>query len=141
MLLGLDLGAELTGYCVGIGDSIPTAGAWRFSPAGDDLGALGDALYRALDGLTTLYPVTRIVYEAPILLRRDKLLTLRKLYGLGMVLETWAKQVAVPCHEASVAALKRELAGRARVQFPENGGSGANKGRPHELGQQSRAAH
>lgn len=113
MLAGLDLGSQLSGWCVGDGASVPIAGAWAFHQVEDDLGALGVQLWDDLDRLHRRFGLTQIVYEAPIFVPGDKLLKLRKLYGMGVVVETWARKNGVACNEASVKALKRRLAGAA----------------------------
>ena len=110
-LAGLDLGSQLSGWCVGDGASVPVADAWVYTQVEDDLGALGAALWADLDRLHRRFGLGVVLYEAPILVPGDKLLKLRKLYGMGVIVETWGKQNGVRVEEASVRALKKALAG------------------------------
>lgn len=108
---GFDLGPNLTGYCVGSADRMPFANAWRMTADPEDLGGLGLQLWRYLDALHRNHRMTVALYESPILKPHDKLETLRRLYGIGAVFETWCATAGIPCYEASVSELKRTLAG------------------------------
>lgn len=117
-LLGLDLGINRTGFAVGDGSADPEVGAWRFPPAGEDLAALGVPFWRRLSALHARTPVGLVMYEAPLLDRyRDKVVVLRKTFGLGMLVETWAglQDPPIPCEEEPFGALKRELTGKAKA--------------------------
>lgn len=113
MLLGLDLAPGLTGYCVGEGADVPLAGAWPFEYCGDDLGQLAQALWHELAALHARRRLTWVLYEAPLLMPHDTCMRLRKLYGMGVVVELFGKMHSIQVREASVQRLKRELAGKS----------------------------
>ncbi len=108
---GLDLGMTLTGFCTGSGERLPTAGVWRMLPVGADLGALIDQFDQALAAHIDQHRPDCVAYEAPILLRRDALLTLRKTYSLGAHLEWTCRRRGIECSEVDLRAVKLELAG------------------------------
>jgi len=89
--------------------------AWRFVfPPWPLKVKLCEQLWRCLDLIHRERALTHLIYEAPILDRyRDKLNTIRRLYGMGFLVETWARVNGVVYAEEPVAVLKRELAGRA----------------------------
>lgn len=114
-----DIATRLTGWCSGTGETVPECGAFPFDQVGTDLGALGAAFWSALDMHFARRQPTRVVYEAPILItgktgdpaRTDKLLPLRKIYGMGLLLETYCLQRGVPCNEVTISAVKKEVTG------------------------------
>ena len=113
-ILGLDLGINRTGWCLGTGAMVPLAGAWVFNPTGDSLGALGDAFSAKLLNLPGGAIPDVVLYEAPFLDRyRDKVIVLRKTYGLGFWLETWCRSAGIICEEVPFGKVKRELGGSA----------------------------
>lgn len=129
----LDLASRKSGYCVGRGDTLPTAGAWlwpSFDLAPDDpkddswdYGSMLDALYEDLNRLLDCHEPEMVGYEEPILVsggqnRRpgqygDKLVNLRKLYPLGPFVEWVCKRRGIRCVEVDLRSIKRELAGFA----------------------------
>ena len=113
MILGLDTASRLVGYCVGDGATVPLAHAWEFDHCGVDLGALAVAFEKRLDYVCEHFGVTLIGYEAPIHRPQDKVLKMRKLYGLGWAVEHYAKRRGVPCKEVTVGAVKKELTGNS----------------------------
>lgn len=112
MLLGLDLATIRCGYCVGDGTEAPEADAWLFPYVGDDLGALAMAYEDHLIAIIERFRPTLVVYEAPILVSgRDKLIVIRKLYGLGWETERVCARRGIVCMEAGLRRIKKELAG------------------------------
>lgn len=85
-VLSFDLSPSWCGWCFGTGDGPPTAGAFQLPDCGADLGALANELRSAVMILDQFGPAA-VSYEAPILLSHDSLIDLRRIYGLGMVLE------------------------------------------------------
>lgn len=129
-VLSLDLATRKTGYCAGDGETTPVAGAWLFDQVGADYGRLGGALWFNLDSMALRFPdLALVVVEAPILTKKDKLDTVRKLYGISFVVETWAALVSdrrvkageapLPCREAGLKQIKRELAGHTGAEKHE----------------------
>lgn len=118
-VLFFDIAPSLTGYCVGDGWSVPTAAAWEFPDCGDDLGWLGRAMADQARALIREHRPERVGYEAPILKRHDTLWKLRRIYGLGMVLETVCQEDEfrrpdgsfLPCGEADLRRMKSLITG------------------------------
>lgn len=113
-----DLATRRSGWCVGTGEAVPAADFFEFARAPDDLGGLGLDLWKALDALHARTGFTVAAYERPILIinghgrdgvrRTDKLADIRRLYGVGMILETWCAAKGIPCGEETVGAVKKE---------------------------------
>lgn len=117
-----DLSPHFAGWCIGSGEDLPVADAYKFDDHGDDdLGALGTELWRLLDTLHQRFGFTTVGYEKPILLvnvrtkggerRTDKLVDLRRIYGMGLLLETWCALRGIPCGEETVQAVKKAATG------------------------------
>lgn len=116
-ILALDLATIRCGFCVGDGLSIPMAGAWVFPHCGDDLGALGLAYENSLIATIERHKPDLVLYEAPIMVgSRDKLIVVRKLYGLGWGTELVCARYAIPCMEAGLRRIKKELAGHSGAE-------------------------
>lgn len=112
MIAGFDLATRICGVTIGDGTTMPAVGHWAYGYVGDDLGALLEAFERDLNAITARIGMpTHVIYEAPILLPSDRLLVLRKIYGLGAYLELWCKRHGIVCQEASAKALKKRLTG------------------------------
>lgn len=122
-----DLSPQFAGWCIGSGETTPTAGAHKFDDHGDDdLGALGAELWSVLDLLHQRFGFTTVGYEKPILVvnargkdgarRTDKLVDLRRIYGLGMVIETWCALHDIPCGEETVQAVKKAATGNQHAE-------------------------
>lgn len=112
-LLGIDPGTRRMGWCLGSGEELPTASAWRFDQCGDDLGEMAVLILGELRALVGRARPAAIAYEAPLLRPHDKLQAIRKTYSLGTLIELVGKEQAVPVYEVNVSAVKRELAGLA----------------------------
>lgn len=110
-----DIAPGLTGWCSGSGEVLPVAGAFRLPKADDDLGAIGEIFLQRLDAHIEAFRPTSIGYESPLLLPTDKLLTVRKIYGLGMALETRCAQRGIPYWERDYDELKLALTGNRRA--------------------------
>lgn len=110
-----DIATKLTGWCSGSGDVHPAAGAWRLPQVGDDNGALGAHFIRLIDTHVSTYRPTSIGYETPLLVPTDHRETLRKIYGLGFLLETRCEQLGIPCWERDYDDLKLALTGNRRA--------------------------
>lgn len=112
-----DLATHFTGWCSGAGDGLPTVGAFEFVPTGDDIGRLLAQFEMALDTHFLAFAPVMVAYEAPILVVKhanrgtDKLLTIRKLYNLGGFLEWYCRKRGIPCVEADLRQIKKELTG------------------------------
>ncbi len=115
MILGLDQGINLTGWCVGDGSAVPTAGAWRFDTIeAEDIGLLCHTYRTNLVQLVDRYGVTHVVFEAPLVDRyRDTVLTLRRRMGIDGVLEGYCYGRGIVCEEEPFGPIKRELGGFA----------------------------
>lgn len=120
MLLGLDIASRLTGWCAGLPSELPTVGVYEFPAVGDDLGRLGALFQTYIETTFDRFGPTTVIYEAPILVvksrgaqRTDKPLVLRKLYGLGFLLETFCQRQGVSCYEVGLHDVKRALTGNA----------------------------
>jgi Holliday junction resolvasome RuvABC endonuclease subunit len=110
-LTAFDPGTRLLGFCYGDGSTLPTAGAWAFPQAGDNLGKMLCAIDDRLAEHFDTYQPECVAYESPILMRWDKLGPLRKTYSLGAHIEFMCERRGIPCFEVDLKAVKRELAG------------------------------
>lgn len=119
MILGLDLATRCTGVVVGDGASMPAVGVWKFGYCGEDLGQLLDDFDCELNKLSARFRPTIIIYESPILLPSDKLLTLRKIYAMGAYTELWAKRHGARCEEVSAKAIKKAVTGKHNASKDE----------------------
>lgn len=106
-----DIATRLTGWCSGTGEVRPEVGAFRFPHLGDDLGELGLRFDEFLDIHFDRFQPTSVGYESPILKPTDDLLKVRRIYGMGMVLETACARRGVPVWEKDLRDLKKELTG------------------------------
>lgn len=115
MIVGLDLGTSRTGWCSGLGDCVPQAGAILLPPIEGDYGAHLRCFEQGIRKVWALGEPTTVLYEAPIILRRDlqNLAWVRGIYGMGCWLEWWCAAHGVPCYEAGLHRIKRELAGKS----------------------------
>lgn len=114
-----DLATRLTGWCSGTGEVRPDVGAFPFRQVDDDLGALGALFREFLIIHLDRYQPTSVGYESPILVPTDNLLKVRKLYGLGMILETECAERGIPVWEKDLRDLKRELTGNPSADKSE----------------------
>lgn len=112
MMWGIDIGMRCTGITAGDGSVKPAVGVWTYDECGSDLGALAEKFDFDLNRLVETHGAPlAIMYEAPLLLPSDKLLPLRKVYGMGLYLELWCKKRQVRCEEVSARRVKKTLTG------------------------------
>lgn len=109
-VLAFDLSPSLCGWSFTDGEKL-VAGAFELPPLGADLGALAGVLAENVGVLIERFAPSEIAYEAPILRRHDTLMTLRRIYGLGMTLEFIALRKGVPCSEVDLREIKSLMAG------------------------------
>lgn len=116
MIWGLDTATKVTGWTVGTGETRPTTGAFRYAPTDDDLGLIATRFRADLGALADRFGMADvIIYEAPLLNPgRDKLLTLRKLFGVGMVLEDWGQTRGAIVREVGNGKIKKRITGHGR---------------------------
>lgn len=123
MFWGFDTATRVTGWTCGTGAERPTVGVFKYDHVGSRLGQLAKEWRRDLCALEARFGTPKVIaYEAPLLTPGDKLLTLRKLYGMGMVLEDWAAEEGVrDVHVVEVGngAIKKRIAGHFRAKKPE----------------------
>jgi Holliday junction resolvasome RuvABC endonuclease subunit len=123
ILVGIDIGSRLTGWCVGDGAGIPEADAFSFDKIGNPLDGwdYGGLLAQLEDQLAALLLRTNfgaVVYEAPIHIPKgqsrpygDTLHKMRLLYPMGAFLEWWCMRRGISCHEVAIADIKHEVTG------------------------------
>lgn len=131
VISAFDLATRLIGVCAGSSAEVPDADAWPMPDFGEDWGKLGHRFRRFFMLHVDRYDPDVVLYEAPILITRqrtdragrpvgrppDKIDKIRRLYGLGFLLETLCEEVGetrgrpLPCREADVSVVKKELAG------------------------------
>lgn len=109
-VLGFDLSPELCGWGYAGADGL-FAGAFSLLGVVQDLGGQALVLEAVADQLITRFDPAMLAYEAPILLKHDTLLTLRNIYGLGMVLERLAATRGLPVEEVDNKRLKNFMTG------------------------------
>lgn len=125
-VLFFDLAPSLCGYCVGDGLSVPVCSAWEFPPLGTDLGALGRHMAGQARALIRQHRPDRVGYESPILLPHDALADVRRIFGLGMVLEVVCQEDEfrqpdgefLPCGEADLRRMKSIITGNPHAEKP-----------------------
>lgn len=111
--LFFDIAPKWTGYCVGDGSKAPVADAWRFPDLGEDYGALACEMEDWVRALAREHDPDFAGYEAPIPPKRhDALHDLRRILGLGVVLEAVCQRIGeergrpLPCGELDVRKIK-----------------------------------
>lgn len=119
MIWGLDTATRCTGITAGTGETMPAVGVWNFDYCGEDLGQLLADFDARLTELAGRMPPKVIIYESPLLLPGDKLLTLRKLYSLGAYLELFGRRLGARVEEASAKRLKKALTGNHTAKKAE----------------------
>lgn len=112
-VLAFDLSPSLCGWAFAGVDGSLVADAFQLPPLGSDLGGLAQVLEAIVVTLIERFEPTSLAYEAPLLLRHDALLTLRKVYGLGMVLELIAARRGLPVSEMDPKRIKAVMTGDA----------------------------
>jgi len=110
-LLFLDLSPEWNGWCIGRGRQTPLADAFQLPKCGDDLAALGEAFENHVELLIRNHHPVAIGYESPLLRKHDKLMTLRRTYGLGFFLEQIARRHGIDRKEVDVRKVKQAMTG------------------------------
>ena len=116
-VLGFDLSPSLCGWAF-IDEGVIEAGAFGLPQAGADLGTLLAVLEQHFMLLLDRFKPARIGYEAPILLRHDALMTLRRIYGLGMGLEYFSLREGLECNEVDLQRVKAVMTGEAKAPKP-----------------------
>ena len=116
IVASIDLGSRI-GWSLGPIEAVrPAFGSHQLPATGDDIGLLG---YRFRDWLRELIGRLgidgKIVYEAPVLVPGNAMVTLRKLYGLGMVLEMTCRDMSVDCCEIHLMTMKKYWAGKGNA--------------------------
>lgn len=107
-----DIAPKLTGFCSGTGETRPAVGAWRLPESDDDFALIGGRFEYLVETHIQTYRPTSIGYESPLMAPTDRLVVVRKIYGLGFLLETIAGRHGIPVFEKDHRDLKRELTGR-----------------------------
>lgn len=116
-VLAFDLSPSLCGWCYAGNELV--AGAFALPPLASDLGGLATALAQNVSTLIQRFKPGHVAYEAPILRRHDTLLDLRRIYGLGMVLEHLCAAEAIPCSEIDLRQIKTLMTGDGWAKKPE----------------------
>lgn len=120
-----DPGSHFMGWAVGDGSRLPTVGTFSFVRTGDGYGRMMHQVAAAVGAHLDSYQPSEVAYEEPILIfnqrfkdaqgvwrkRNDNLTTLRKTIPIGARVEELCYDRDIPCHETSVASVKKELAG------------------------------
>ncbi len=105
-VLAFDLSPSLCGWgFAGPGGEL-CADAFLLPPMGSNLGGIALHLEDMVVTLIDRFLPAQLSYEAPILLRHDSLIDLRRIYGLGMVLEYLAARADIPCGEVDLRQIK-----------------------------------
>lgn len=108
-VLAFDLSPSICGWCAGDGADTPSASAWTMPEVGSDLGWLVCEMEDQARLLIDVHRPVLVVYEAPILLRHDALLTLRMIYPLGAELERVCRRLEIRCGEVDLRRIKSVL--------------------------------
>ena len=120
MIFGFDLATRCTGWCAGAGDARPAVDVFRYAHVEEDLGLLARNFKADLASLEQRFGAPSVViYEAPLLLPSDRLLPLRKIYGMGMILEEWAQDRGAAVEEVSSRAIKKRITGNHLAEKKE----------------------
>lgn len=115
-VLAFDLSPSLCGWCYAGTELV--AGAFALPPLASDLGGLGKALAENAVDLIHRFEPAHVAYEAPILRRHDTLLDLRRIYGLGMVLEHMCLLEGVAYSEIDLRQIKTMMTGDGWAKKP-----------------------
>lgn len=111
-----DIATRLTGWCSGNGEVRPEVGAFSFPHVGDDYGRLGALFREALGYHFDRFQPVSVGYESPILVPTDTLEKVRKIYGMGVILEAECHERGIPCWERDLRDLKREVTGNPHAE-------------------------
>lgn len=117
-VLAFDLSPELCGWGFAGRDARLEAGGFVLLGVVPDLGAQAAALDAVAEQLITRFDPELLAYEAPLLLRKDTLLKLRHIYGLGMVLERLANAHGLPVQEMDPKRIKAFMTGDPYAKKP-----------------------
>lgn len=112
-ILAFDLSPSLCGWAFAGTDGTLVADAFVLPPLGSDLGELAQVFEAIVVTLIERHQPAFVSYEAPLLLRHDALLTLRKVYGLGVVLELISARLGLPVGEMDPKRIKAVMTGNA----------------------------
>lgn len=111
-VLAFDLSASLCGWAFA-GEGPLAAGAFALPALGSDLGGLALAMEQTVIALIVRFNPSEVAYEAPLLLKHDTLLNLRRIYGLGMVLELICAREGLAVSEMDPKRIKAFMTGDA----------------------------
>lgn len=112
VISAFDLSTRWQGFCSGSGQTLPECGAVCLDQHDDDIGACLAQFHGFLSHHFDAHRPDKVVVEAPMLNpRRDKLLTIRKIYSINAHLEWFCQAKGVECSEVSAKAIKTEVTG------------------------------
>lgn len=118
-MITLDLATRI-GWTAGRLDAArPAFGDHVLPSTGEDIGAFGEAyadwFVKFVQRTDGLYSDTRVVFEAPILPKETKLITIRKLHGIAFYTEVLCHELGLDCSEVHLQQVKRFWAGHGRA--------------------------
>lgn len=114
MLLTLDL-ATVLGWTKGaVEDTKFKSGYFRLPSTGPDIGKFALAYDAWLGAI--MPDVTEVVFEAPILPKKTRLITVRKLTGLAFYTEFLCAALDVRVMEAHLQSIKKAIGGHGRAE-------------------------
>lgn len=121
MVLGLDTGVTVTGWCAGSGDTVPECGVFTFGGMDQPDGVLGQKVIAGMRILMDRFKPALVVRERSILVvgrggRTDNPAFLRKRYGMDFLIDTFCEMRGVPCEDRSLQAIKREVTGNPKAE-------------------------
>lgn len=116
-VLALDV-ASCSGWAYGSAGEVPRHGTYRTPSTGDDLGRFAYSFAQWLQSKIRELQPKEIVFEAPILPRQTNITTLRKLYGLAVVVELIALSEGVACSEITAGQWRKSFLG---CLYPKGG--------------------
>ena len=128
MLMAFDI-ANTTGWCAGDGSEVPASGVVTLPTPSDkdELGPVFDYWDKWLGQHLDEWKPERVIYEAPTLPRptvnpvtgkavqTTTLATTRRLYSMQAFLEVQCIRRGIPCFEAYLQTVKKELTGNGRA--------------------------
>ncbi len=117
-VLAFDLSPSLCGWCFAGQDGFLTADAFALPDLGADLGGMAAALQSNVEALIDRFAPSELAYEAPLLLKHDSLIDLRRIYGLGVVLELLAHREGLPINEMDPKRVKNTMTGDPYAKKP-----------------------
>ena len=115
-ICSLDLGTQNIGWAYGSDDDrAPTTGTYCPPATGKDLGWLLADVRAWLTPFCRTRAFDLLVYESPVFVAQNNVMTVRKMFALGGLVELVAYDLKLPCEEKLPGPVRKHFLGRGNV--------------------------